>query len=1299
MGEARARTRFESADLAWQTWAMIGAVLFLLGSSLALNYFFSESANLRRYASDIEFTLRTQEGEIDAIVQDTAFLRRRIFGLGKLPADAQREDGDKLQEISREDYNICLYEGDSLILWTNTRVFLPEHSSPARLAPVQARLFQNGYYVVKRNTVQLFRGRTFEVIALIPIKNNYSLASEYLRNEYLGNPSIPGAVEISQVPTAFPVRAEDGTLVAYLNSSKKFHDHLGQRMLLGCHLLSFLLIGIWIHYVATLLAASSGSWAGGMFLVSAVVGLRVLMNNTEWVEGFTDLGVFAQSFRMPHAFGSLGGMILNVLFTLWLSTFFHKHYRLSERFTLTPTRRWLATGLQYFAILVCAFALAYAFRGVIRSEELAFDFSNVFNLDVRAMLAIFAMLTLTFGMFLVAHRLMVGISNLGLSKSARLASLLGAVCVSLPLAYVSNCPLPLPQFYLGTFAFVVLYDMFIDSGESNILWLFFWLVVISLYSAAMLFTFNEERDLDRRIDYALVLADARDSLAEAALSHFVGSLRSNIGFQEALSQNGAQVPLRDVIPVVERTLIDNGYLYNNYSYRIYGYDAATDSSFFQGREPVEARAAMERLSRSVAVGNYTAYLLEEGRALRYIAHFRSELQREPTRTLVVEVEHQPRSPSRVFTELLVDERYRNLAALPDYDYAIYRQGRLVEEAGRSHALELRSTNLPEPGYYISVTDANYSSVIYSGYDGTVVLIGKDMGGYWRPMSLFSYLFVWCIMLTILLSMVNVYVEVLPRAVDITWLGKPDLKTKIQVGIIALVLLSFAMIGYVTVLYFHDSTDAYHDNRLNRKVASILRNTEHEVQLLSELTDIDRPSLERIIKPISEIHHMDVNLYDLKGNLLASSETDIYKRGIIAPKMGALAFQLLSKIGQPLAVQEESVGSLNFRTAYVPVRMPEGERIAYMGLPYYSKQRDLRDDVSSFMGTLLNVYVFLLLIAGVIAITVANSITRPLSELGAKIRRFKLDKNNEPLVWAAPDELGALIGEFNSMLSTVEQSARELADARRETAWREMAQQVAHEIKNPLTPMKLSIQYLKLAFERDPSQIEPLISRVSSTLIEQIDNLDSIASNFSTFARMPDPEPTYIDLSELVRSSYDLYREEDLDIFLEAEEGLGFIIFADKKLLMRVISNLIKNAIQAIPKDRRGRVLIRLEKQGVNARVTVADNGTGIPEEMQEKVFMPKFTTKSSGSGLGLAICRDIVKSADGRIYFKTDTGMGTEFFVEIPLADVASLVQSLHTDEATPRVPKAKPPSAAKLAARALDGVPSESTTGAESLR
>jgi nitrogen fixation/metabolism regulation signal transduction histidine kinase len=271
-----------------------------------------------------------------------------------------------------------------------------------------------------------------------------------------------------------------------------------------------------------------------------------------------------------------------------------------------------------------------------------------------------------------------------------------------------------------------------------------------------------------------------------------------------------------------------------------------------------------------------------------------------------------------------------------------------------------------------------------------------------------------------------------------------------------------------------------------------------------------------------------------------------------------------------------------------------------------------------------------------------------------LKQIQIGGSNQRLEWNHQDELGGLIRNYNEMIQELDRSTRLLALTERETAWREMAKQVAHEIKNPLTPMKLITQHLQNSIQRaGQDEIQPLVTRVTQTLIEQIDNLSKIASEFSNFAKLPAPENEKLIMNEVVTSTHDLFRKrEDMDIHLRVPID-EIYVFADKNHIIRVLTNLIKNAIQAIPLGRRGRIEIILFKNNERAVVKVTDNGCGIPDSMKDKVFYPNFTTKNSGTGLGLAIVRDIIDSCNGNIYFHTAENKGTEFYIELPLMHVA----------------------------------------------
>ena len=305
--------------------------------------------------------------------------------------------------------------------------------------------------------------------------------------------------------------------------------------------------------------------------------------------------------------------------------------------------------------------------------------------------------------------------------------------------------------------------------------------------------------------------------------------------------------------------------------------------------------------------------------------------------------------------------------------------------------------------------------------------------------------------------------------------------------------------------------------------------------------------------------------------------------------------------------------------------------------------------TNFIQALLNAYVFLFLIGFSISFSLSQYIRNPLIELGKTIGEVKLTQGNKKIDWSSNDEIGSLISEYNKMIDKLELNASMLASVERDSAWREMAQQVAHEIKNPLTPMKLSLQHLQRTIHSRPEDAATLTERMCETLMNQVENLQQIADEFSNFGSLPQSENKRILLNEVVEQIHDLFRNrEDMDIHLiEPIDDLG--VYADKNQLIRVLNNIVKNSIQAIPEDKKGYIELKLWKEENKALISVSDNGIGISDDQKDKIFKPSFTTKSSGSGLGLAIAANMIDSMGGTIYFKSIRGKGTEFFIELPL--------------------------------------------------
>jgi nitrogen fixation/metabolism regulation signal transduction histidine kinase len=311
---------------------------------------------------------------------------------------------------------------------------------------------------------------------------------------------------------------------------------------------------------------------------------------------------------------------------------------------------------------------------------------------------------------------------------------------------------------------------------------------------------------------------------------------------------------------------------------------------------------------------------------------------------------------------------------------------------------------------------------------------------------------------------------------------------------------------------------------------------------------------------------------------------------------------------------------------------------------------LESQIQQFLVAIINVFMLLLAISVILAIVMSNWVTKPLRFLQTNLSLIQFGKKNQIINYDKNDEIGILIREYNTKLVELEQTADQLAKSERESAWRDMAKQVAHEIKNPLTPMKLSIQQMMRVFEKENPAAKEKVDRLANSLIEQIDGLTRIANEFSNFAKMPSPVLENVELIQTIKNVISIFEQEGVSILFDANVPV-LEMNADKDQIIRAINNLLQNSIQAFDSNENGVIKIKLEVQETICKITISDNGKGIPEDRQNKVFVPYFTTKSTGTGIGLSITKQIIENHNGKIYFESKENSGTFFYIELPLLD------------------------------------------------
>jgi two-component system, NtrC family, nitrogen regulation sensor histidine kinase NtrY len=477
----------------------------------------------------------------------------------------------------------------------------------------------------------------------------------------------------------------------------------------------------------------------------------------------------------------------------------------------------------------------------------------------------------------------------------------------------------------------------------------------------------------------------------------------------------------------------------------------------------------------------------------------------------------------------------------------------------------------------------------------------------------------------------------------------SLRTRIFLSMIFITLIASCLIAAVSIYQFKKEARNYHQERLERKESSILS---HMNYILANTTyPLSTENLPLIfrerIHELANIHGMEINIYDLDGRLLKSSKA-AFAIDTINNNIPKTILRIIKLTAEKRYVDLQSNDGRKFRSSYSYIKDTKFKPLGILNLPYIEDDGYYERELNNFLIRFGQVYSFMLLISVIIAYFLSSYITKSIKEVSDRIKETRLAERNEKIdMGDTPQEISLLVDAYNNLVDDLDESASKLAQSEREQAWREMAKQVAHEIKNPLTPMRLTVQSFQRKFDPEDPDIRQKINEYSKTLITQIDTMSAVASAFSSFASMPAQQNETLNVVKIVQLALEIFNEPFITYI--ADEPY-IITRMDRTQLIRIITNLVKNAIQALPAEELDpSVEVRVFREGNMAKISVKDNGKGISVENKNRIFEPKFTTKSSGMGLGLGIIKNIVENYHGSITFESTPGSGTTFLVTLPI--------------------------------------------------
>ncbi len=1219
------------------------AALCIISFCIAFGiHFFAgrEKDQLRSNKKMLEETLRIKEQSLQGIIEGVLDKMEKSGSFEKiyknLPPTLYEDEG----------ISIFLYRNDSLVFWSNNHI----NAEPLINKKIFSRPFiqySNGWYRV------ISSGRdNVMAIGLILVKNDYAYQNEYLQNDFQEDFDLLPASVIDTVPGTYNITSNDGEFLFSLRTGAGGNitattNYLILFSLLIC-LVSLLLLLFYIYQLFDFFKTRQVLLFIAFFIDALI--LRFLLLYFE-LPGFlyqTDLFgpyLYATSFISP----SLGDLVVNSIFWLTLAWIFYTKFEIS----LLNAGKALKYGVNVIMAIGCAviyYLLISTLRRMVLDSNIEMNLNNIFNIDVFSGLAFISLASLSLAFFLVSSKLIRIISENRISiGSFVLLSLLASASI-IPLLSKDNYYGAVLLYPFLLFIYFLLHRYFAakSAGFRNISGALVFVVFFSLIATFVFDFYLDLKEKENRKVLSAELTSRRDPimeyefssakdlmLADTSVRNLIReTIEGNIGDEEIISKVSENYfrefrnnyELFITVCRTEEVLIiePEGYLENCYTYF---------------KEQFKAGG-----SKEVSPGLFFLdYKMDKNNYIGIVEFLAMHNDHQDTLRVFIEMFYKYFYETGLgYPDLLIDKKAENTPELADYSYARYFKDKLVYKNGDfSYHLGFQAyKNQGIAAYFID--NEGYNHYIVKLDEENDLVISKKIPGILDLAAPFSYLFI----IFSLFLLVFLFGFILTGGMK---RFEFNFSNQLQASIIAIILVSFLVLGLIIRSNIISLYNKKNRDNLSEKTFSVLTELEHklgnEVGLTADMTGYVTDYLNKF----SAVFFSDINLYDTNGSLISSSRPQIFEEGLLSVKMNTNAFYKLACEESLLYIQNEKIGKQEYLSAYIPFRNNQDRIIAYLNLPYFAKQTELRKEIGDFLAAYINVYVLLIVLAIMVTILVSRFITRPLKLIREKLRNLELGKPNEKIGWKKKDEIGDLVEEYNRMIDELAISAEMLAKSERESAWREMAKQVAHEIKNPLTPMKLSVQHLQKAWNDQAPDWDKRLSGFTQTIVEQIDSLSEIASAFSDFAKMPAAHLEKIEISGIIKSAADLYQPQgNIKIIMEAVDNEVFIR-ADKKQLLRVFNNLIQNAVQAIGKRKDGLIRISVLREDDQCVVAISDNGSGITEEQAQKIFSPSFTTKSSGTGLGLAMVRSILNTINGTVSFESKAGDGATFTVRIPL--------------------------------------------------
>ncbi len=1172
------------------TWLLLG--LAVISLVLTLVYYQTNKFTLPQIASNL--------------CKDIQALKTNCVSQNLLLLD----DTEATKNFRNSNYSSYLFKNDSLVEWFGSE---PESIFNHKVFNKNQGILtlKSGFYIYFKNT-----SKNLCAVSISKIKSNYSLQNNYLQNQFAAWLNVPAQIEIEFKNNEQTKVVLDGITLFSLKGTER--NYLSESVSSWCSVFFYLSL---ILFLAAGLLYFQKNYSKLGLLLSLILPIVLKFVLTFYTPGFLlqtqlyNVQLFSNAQSQLNYY--LNDIFLNSIFLIYFALL----ATLLISLTLTKNATWF---FHILVIFIATFQFNHSVKSLITNSTLNFDFLSVFNIKATAWLALATLILNMLAVIVLSNNLLKLVLINFKNTAINFISLAG-LCFFVYFFdtnlkwYIVLWPLILLSL-IYAFHFLAIKNNAFVIGAQLMLASALLTGILNFYISKnkvldfefLSYKLNERQDISLPSEYEPLIDKFK---ADEKLKNLINVLpMSGEALKQYLKQtyfggyfNKYDVEFsmfdKDCTPLLETTqsiFLNEGFFLDQMQYQ-------SDTSFSKKIFFIEKHKENARYIAQVNIDDKKLFVLLEPKQFEDLGSF---------------------------PDLFLDQSQQRPEKQKYITYAVYRNKQTTTRYGDFNYPFLLSDSST-----LASTNKSYNHYYFYPEESTTVIISEKTSDWKYFFTYNSYILLLFSLLSFLLF--GFYLVVYTSVFKTT-----SLTRRIQSIIIVLLLLALSSVAFISGSLVSKQFETDNKKQLSEKSVTITNELQAIFKPDALFNPIQKELINTKLKEYAHLFNTDISLYDAKGFLFNTSQSRLYELGLASNLVNKAAFTDLMNNQSSGICANEKAGNLNYLSYYSPLYNANKQIIGFLNLPYFAKQNDLTNELSNIISALINIYVILFVISIFVGLVLASYITRPLRLIQQQLSRINLGGKNETIVWQSNDEIGKLISEYNQMLLKLEQSANLLAQSERESAWREMAKQVAHEIKNPLTPMKLNLQYLQHVIKSDDENFKERFEKASNSIIEQIDTLANIATEFSNFAKLPTPELGSINITEVINSAVLLFQNNNEVTIINHTAGPPLFVKGDKDQALRVFNNLIKNAVQALETISDAKIEISKTEMDNSVVFTITDNGIGISPEIEQRLFTPNFTTKNTGSGLGLAIVKSSMQSFGGKVWFNKKNKTGASFCLE-----------------------------------------------------